>query len=356
MPKKKSSISGAILSLAIIALIAAAAILLYNNPQILNYPISIISPTTAYNTTINQTNTTTIIQANDTVTNFTVDDYYILSLINKDRNQYGLKNVSLSSEPSGQQHTQSMLGNHYFSHWDVYGMKPYMRYTLLGGLGAVSENIAFNSSSTCLGRLCKGTVNVEEALKAMEYSMMYNDSACCNNGHRDNILDPNHNQVSIGISYTSGIIYLDEDFIDNYIIWDNNGPDISNNQVSMSGQIQAPYTLSSVLIVYDPPVTGMSAIELNQTSSYGYGQQVAGVVSNPLYYYSGINTIVAKKYGIDGNKFDIDFSVQDLIKQYGAGEYTMLLWLNGTNSSSFVGSSYTIFINGSDQPYSPSYV
>ena len=96
-------------------------------------------------TTINQAGTTTITQANGTTPNFTSYDYYVLSLINKDRNQYGLGNVTLSSTSSGQQHTQSMLNYHYFSHWDIYGLKPYMRYTLLGGLGAVSENIAFNT-------------------------------------------------------------------------------------------------------------------------------------------------------------------------------------------------------------------
>src|SRR5690242_9097656 len=52
---------------------------------------------------------------------------YALSLINNDRAQYGLSPVTLSNEPSAQQHSQSMLDNHYFSHWDMYGMKPYMR-------------------------------------------------------------------------------------------------------------------------------------------------------------------------------------------------------------------------------------
>ena len=125
---------------------------------------------------------------------------YTLSLINKDRAAYGLGNVTLSSTESAQQHADSMLHNGYFSHWDIYGMKPYMRYTLLGGLGAMQENIAYTQSgvSACLGSLCKtyGNVNVSNAIAGMEYSMMYNDSICCNNGHRDNILDPNHNGAS----------------------------------------------------------------------------------------------------------------------------------------------------------------
>lgn len=350
--KKKGSIGGGILLLAMAFFILAAVIILYNNPQVLGYLEGLIPQTNGYTTTIaqNQNSTTTVASG-------TSYDYYVLSLINKDRNQFGLGNVTLSGETSGQQHTQSMLDNHYFSHWDIYGMKPYMRYTLVGGLGAVSENIAFNSSRECVGSLCKGTVNVQEALKAMEYSMMYNDSACCNNGHRDNILDPNHNQVSIGISYTTGIVYLAEDFVDNYISWNNGGPGFAtNDQVSLSGSIQQPYVLSSVLITYEPPVASMSPSELNQTSSYGYGQQVAGVVGDPLYYYSGIKTILASRYSTSGNQFNIDFSMHDLINQYGAGEYTLMMTLNGTSGGEFVGSTYTLFIDSSDQPYVPSAV
>src|SRR5271168_2868739 len=51
---------------------------------------------------------------------------YALSLINKDRATYGLKNVTLSPITSAQQHSESMLQYNYFSHWDIYGMKPYM--------------------------------------------------------------------------------------------------------------------------------------------------------------------------------------------------------------------------------------
>ena len=42
-----------------------------------------------------------------------------------------------------------------------------------------------------------------EAIKQANYDMMFND-ADQNNGHKNNILNPNHQSVSLGISYNSG--------------------------------------------------------------------------------------------------------------------------------------------------------
>src|SRR5690348_6337980 len=141
----------------------------------------------------------------------------------------------------------------------MYGMKPYMRYTLVGGTQGVAENIAYQSGSYCTLLFCNGNINPSNALQEMEYSMMYNDSACCNNGHRDNILDPNHNQVSIGIAYNSSTIYFTEDFIDSYIFWNGNSPSFANGgETYLSGTLANGYKLSSVFVTYDAPVANMS--------------------------------------------------------------------------------------------------
>jgi hypothetical protein len=55
---------------------------------------------------------------------------------------------------------------------------------------------------------------MENGIAVSEWAMMNNDLQCCNNGHRNNILDPRANRVSIGIAYDSSshIIYFVEDF------------------------------------------------------------------------------------------------------------------------------------------------
>ncbi|MDE1871002.1 MAG: CAP domain-containing protein [Candidatus Micrarchaeota archaeon] len=287
---------------------------------------------------------------------------YALELINKDRSSHGLKNVTLSPISSAQQHAASMLRYGYFSHWDIYGMKPYMRYTLVGGLGSVQENVAYTKSGVkaCLGTLCTsyGNLNVTSSLSQMEYNMVYNDSACCNNGHRDNILDPNHNQVSIGIAYNSTTVYFVEDFINNYITWLNSTPSINNNdQMVFEGGITPGYSLSTIEVSYDQPLLNMSQSQLDQTSEYGYGQPVAGIVSSPVDYYPSLTTIVADTYYIKGNDFLVSFNMNKLIKDNGPGEYTVSIWLNGTSANnSFIGSTYTIFVDQNGNVYQPSKV
>ena len=101
-------------------------------------------------------------------------------------------------------------------------------------------------------------IDVKSALKDMEYSMMYNDSAS-NWGHRDNILNPLHNEVSIGIAYDSNNVYFVEDFINDYISW--NQLSVNGNEVTMQGTIQnQPSNIQQIDIFYDNP----SPLTVNQ--------------------------------------------------------------------------------------------
>ena len=353
------------------ALALLGILFLYSNGTLANLPMSVLPSssipgytTTQGSTSASTTAYTTVPSGNQSgSSNFSDSNStqlslyeYTLSLINNDRKTYGLGPVTLSGTLSGQQHATNMLEYGYLSHWDIYGMKPYMRYTLLDGRGSVAENVAYITNESCSIFGCTGNINVESAIKNMEYSMMYNDSQCCNNGHRDNILDPNHNQVSLGIAYNSSTVYLVEDFIDNYIGWGSGYPSYSNSNetVSLDGAVQSGYNIYEVLVSYDPPVQRMSVAQLRNTSSYSYGQEVAGVASSPYFYYTGVDTIVADQYYTQGNGFDISFSLANLTRLDGAGEYTIMIWLNGTSGgSSFIGSTYTIFLNANGSQYVP---
>ncbi len=350
-------LAGNLISLVIIALLI---ILFY--PQLITaikVASSIISNNLGPN--FNFPNSTQNTQSNKNV-KFGPIINYTLYLINKDRSNYGLSNVTLSPILSGQQHAESMLQNNYFSHWDIYGMKPYMRYTLVGGQESVQENIAYTKEGlkACIGSFCTtyGNINVTRSLKQMEYNMVYNDSQCCNNGHRYNILDPKHNQVSIGVAYNGSSVYLVEDFVNNYINWLNNTPKINSNmEALLEGSIINGYKLSSIEISYDEQISNMSRSALDRTSEYSYGPTIAGVVGDPLNYYPSITTIVADTYYKKGSNFFVSFNMDKLIKGNGPGEYTIVTWLNGTTpNSSFVGSTYTIFVNSSGGIYTPSNV
>jgi hypothetical protein len=68
--------------------------------------------------------------------------------------------------------------------------------------------------------------------------------------------------------------------------------------------------------------------------------------------------INAPTYTTQGQSFDVAFNMSALISKYGAGEYTVIVFLaNGTdpNSSSvFYGLADTVFINSQGQSFVPS--
>jgi uncharacterized protein YkwD len=249
---------------------------------------------------------------------------YALSLINSDRQSRGLQNVTLSSIESGQRHADEMLANHFISHWDTKGYKPYIRYTLEGGAGAVSENCAWRYMSYGLDPI--------EALEKMEYNMMYDD-ASSNWGHRDNIIDPNHNKVSIGIAYDETNIYLVQDFEDDYISWSTLS---LSSQVVMQGTIlKMGESISQVAIYFDNP-TKLTIQQLENSpynGGYDAGTYVGMVVSPPpsgSQYQppdEGI-LIMANTWSEAGESFNIRFDMSDAFAQHGEGVYTLYLWTN----------------------------
>jgi uncharacterized protein YkwD len=146
---------------------------------------------------------------------------YALSVINNDRGQNGVAPVSLGSIQSGQQHADSMLYFDYFEHNDTQGYTPFQRFEMLGGGNQLmGENQGLNYcnndalSATELHPVSCTVTTVEHAIANSEYGMMYNDLTCCNNGHRDNILDSSYTEVSIGIAYSAStsVVYFVEDF------------------------------------------------------------------------------------------------------------------------------------------------
>jgi uncharacterized protein YkwD len=312
-PKLKKTLFGVLA----IAIIFGAFFFLYENPNILNLQ-NLLPQTPTHDELVE----------------------YALSLINSDRQQNGFQNVTLSSIDSGQLHAEDMLKNGYFSHWDMNDYKPYMRYTLAGGQGAVAENCA-----TQLGSYS----DLKTALKQMEYSMMYDDAAS-DWGHKDNILNPLHNEVSIGIAYDNNNVYFVEDFENDYVSWSIRNVD--NNQVTMQGTIQEQgLTIKSIDVFYDNP----SPLTVSQLENppyqggYDTGTYVATVVppapSGQYYDWSGISVtgIVADNWNQNGNTFQISFSLSQAVAVYGNGVYTLYMDTGTSTADSLT--TYSVWIN-----------
>jgi uncharacterized protein YkwD len=258
---------------------------------------------------------------------------YALSLINSDRQSNGLQNVTLSSIDSGQRHADDMLANQYFSHWDTNGYKPYMRYTLSGGKGAVAENCAAQ-----LGFYS----DLKEALQGMEWRMMYDD-ADSNWGHRDNILDPLHNRVSIGIAYDNQNVYLVQDFENDYIQW--NVLSVDNNQVTLQGTEQGEQSnIKQIAIFYDNPIP-LTSSQLEQAqyqNGYDAGTYVGSALPPNWQATEGI-TITADSWTQSGNNFQISFSLSQAVAAFSKGVYTLYLETDSSTDDALL--TYSVWIN-----------
>ncbi len=271
---------------------------------------------------------------------------YALQLINWDRANFSAPPVTLGNNSAGQQHADSMLRYGYFAHWDTQGYKPYMRFTLLGGTGADFENIAYIYDPGAN----YNTASVEGAIKTLEYDMVYNDQACCNNGHKDNIINPLHDEVSIGISYNSTSVYFDEEFESVYI--SNFSLSISDsNYVTISGVPIHPAVtdnVSSIYVAYDPTPQPETPAQLNSgPREYTPGTIIGGVLPPGVLgmcgeFEEGV-TVCAGTWTFTQTQVDVGFSLNSFINQYGAGVYTLYM-ITGPSTNQAI-TTYSLFIN-----------
>jgi uncharacterized protein YkwD len=265
---------------------------------------------------------------------------YALDQINQDRAANGTGPVSIEYNQAAQQHADSMLYYGYFSHYDTQGYKPYMRYSLLGGRGADFENVAYFYYS--LSHFTS-TGAVEQAVQALEHSMVYNDSACCNNGHRYNILDPLHNRVAIGVAYNSTVVYFDEEFENNFIKLNftvSPGSSSSPYYVTMKGvPTQSFPTPNSIYIAFDPTPASMSQAQLNAgPHEYGPGSLEGGVLPKTGFFgdcaqFSSGTTVCADRWTVTATTVDIEFTLEPFVKDYGPGVYTIYLIVGPSSNS-----------------------
>ncbi len=193
---------------------------------------------------------------------------YALEIINKDRIDHGVRPVTLSNMSSAQNHADDMLNAGYFSHWNSNGVKPYVTYTKLGGRGDVDENISITSTYCPSSDCIPYSFDPFKQINDSEYGMMYNDAGS-NWGHRNNIIDPEHTDVSFGIAYNNEKFYFVEHFENNIIKWQT--MKIEGNQLHLVGQIPVGYSLYQIEVFSDPSPMPLASKDLNGMSPYNAG-------------------------------------------------------------------------------------
>jgi uncharacterized protein YkwD len=273
---------------------------------------------------------------------------HALELINKDREKFGLAPVKLSSNQAAQMHAEDVFKTKQISHWTTNGEKPYMTYTDYGGKGNVQQNVAiagftqdqYNECETNILLNCE-KIDPMTTIDKLENEMVYNDQQCCDNGHRDNILDGHHTHVSIGIAYDQYYLAFVENFENNYGL----EVTINNGQVRVSGNLSTG-TLDYIGIYYDTMPTPEVYEQNKHLLSYSAGDIVANVVKPlpPGYYYKaeGYKIIEANKWNTDDNHaVNVDFNLASAVRKDGV--YTLFATVEDGREM-FDVTSYSIYV------------
>jgi uncharacterized protein YkwD len=296
---------------------------------------------------------------------------YALDKINDDRKNFDLPPVALSNSIASQIHAEDVFRTGKISHWMTNGEKPYMTYTRTGGSDSVFQNIAIGgywNYEACLSESDNDCTifNPYESIDTLEYEMVYNDVECCDDGHKYNILDPDHNLVSIGIAYNDYFFVIVQNFENDYVELDapilggGKDDDPGGTLVNITGEISQGYRVFGITINYDE-LPSRSGYELNKDKNYYDGGETIAAVqpTNASIDYekeylvgSSYSTIEATTW-IEKNSgyFGIEFDLSEIKNDATGlatkdGVYTIMLWIQDEwDSDVFTAMTYSVFLD-----------
>jgi hypothetical protein len=279
---------------------------------------------------------------------------YALEKINEDRMRFNVHPVVLSYNEAAQAHARDLLNtkNQRASHWSSNGMKPYMQYSIYGGTGYVEQNVVAHGYDNATIDKCKGRaihcvkINPYKVIDNEERNMIYNDSKCCQNGHKENILDKHHTHVSIGIASNRYYVAYVQNFENNYIQL-NKSLIQGNGQIEISGKMRfTNYSIDSVGVYYDVIPTQLVYDENKDKSSYKLGKLIASIVKPPPPFSkyeqpANYTLIQTEKWSEDSRSIDIRFDLSPVVQAKGV--YTIVAYLRDNWNNKFPVMSYSVF-------------
>lgn len=191
---------------------------------------------------------------------------YMMALVNRDRQAAGLSPVQWdeTAARAARAHAEEMAHYVYLSHWNLNGYGPEHRYAFAGGRDAVRENVYSLSQRTAAG-VGISIQDWRQAIEEAEQALM--QSA----GHRDNILQPSHTHVGIGIGYNpdQGEMRIAQKFVDKYVVLDP-APEIvrGGDAVEITGRLLPGVSAPLFNLAYEPFPIPMGVTDLRKTGTY----------------------------------------------------------------------------------------
>ena len=315
----------------------------------------------------------------------------MLELINEERVGAGLGPVVLGDNAAAQLHAEASLENCFSSHWGVDGLKPYMRYSLAGGYQSNGEN------ASGLGYCIKASDGYRQNSSAKQEIREAMEGLMDSPGHRDNILDPWHKKINIGLTWDRYNFKVIQHFEGDYVEYAQL-PSIENGVLRISGTVKngAQFDnslFSGVQVYFDQPPQILSRGQVGRTYCYDNGLLIASLrkpVSGGWYYdeHKFIQTylpcpdpydvppnaraaqshneahsiwlsayreslarqpktitvpwITSQKWSNKDRDFTIAADLSDVIAKHGTGVYSLVVW-GGIYGADAVISQYSIF-------------
>ena len=137
-------------------------------------------------------------------------------MINEDRVNFNTLPVELGESSTAQEHAEELLNLCRTSYWSSNGMKPYMRYSIAGGEGAINENVRVIGTPELQKYWTQESI--EQVIAWNQYSMVERDELNSFK-HAMNILHPDHNYINVGIAWNDFCVAIVQQFENKYVEW-----------------------------------------------------------------------------------------------------------------------------------------
>ena len=195
---------------------------------------------------------------------------YMLELINRERHKFGVSEVVMGDNRAAQIHAKSCLDAGVVSHWNLVGLKPYVRYSLTRGYQNNGENW-FGSSYWGGSRVSDLEREIEGAMQGLMNSP----------GHRATILDKWYRKVNIGLTCDYQNFVAIQHFEGDFVEFDRL-PTVVDGILRVSGRVKSEVSLGGpedigLDLWFDPPPVELSKGQLLRVNGYDEGTIVAAL-------------------------------------------------------------------------------
>lgn len=249
----------------------------------------------------------------------------VLERINRDRSRHGLATVALDTELSeiASLRCARLIDDRTHGHFSTDGLPPYLRYSMSGVHGYVSENVASWSSPRTI------PAAAVEGLLIRSHNEMVTEIPPFD-GHRRSILDPWATHVGLGYAVSGGELRFIEAFGRKYVSWISEIPAITaaGSPLNLEGVVEEGMELREVSVHWEPLPRPMSPDQADAIRTYDFP-------ARPRFIRN------------DAGSRNGTFSLRVLLDQ-GPGIYSLVIHLSPGDERQFEGTSVSIIAMPAD--------